>query len=249
MFMKKKLNRKLVDAAIKDISQMNDKGDIIREIVVFLKKNTDCDAVGVRFKNKGDYPYYTTIGFSDAFVKKENSLCSRSEDNSKVIKNCLPMLECLCGMVLREDLDKRIDGFTEFGSFLSNDTSKLNLLDKSVISECAIRNQCHKFGYGSILLIPIPCDGDRIGLIQLNYNRKDAFEQDMVDNMEMMANEIGVIIKKNGIYKKLPDDDPKIVAKQNVYRTIVDLQNITKTILKEESDKKDDNNDNNDDKK
>jgi hypothetical protein len=51
------------------IDQKNKGDDFIREILMLIKVVAGCDAVGIRFREGEDFPYYETIGFEEDFMK------------------------------------------------------------------------------------------------------------------------------------------------------------------------------------
>ena len=75
---------------------------IIQDIISLIKHHYGFDAVGLRFRQNGDYPYYEHDGLSDAFLETEISLCSRDELGAPLSdSDGTPSLECLCGIVLK----------------------------------------------------------------------------------------------------------------------------------------------------
>ena len=64
------------------------------------------EAVGIRLKDGEDYPDLETSGFSPLFVERERLLCARNEEG-EVTRDVHgdPVLECMCGKVLRGQID------------------------------------------------------------------------------------------------------------------------------------------------
>ncbi|MBU1870102.1 MAG: PAS domain-containing protein, partial [Candidatus Omnitrophica bacterium] len=100
--------------------------DIVREILGLAKKFTGFDAIGLRLKQGGDYPYYFTNGFANDFVEAERYLCARDQ-KGELIRDSQgnPYLECMCGNIICGRTDPTKPFFTEGGSFWSNCTSEL----------------------------------------------------------------------------------------------------------------------------
>src|ERR1019366_6073620 len=55
-----------------------------------LQEFTGCAAVAIRVREGSDFPFYTTFGLSNEFVREESCLCAGADSE----------LECLCGAVL-----------------------------------------------------------------------------------------------------------------------------------------------------
>src|ERR1035437_1234685 len=96
------------------------KNEIVRKFVALVKRCSGLDAVGLRLKEGEDYPYYTTIGFTDSFVMAESRVCA-GDDDGNVVRDPsgLACLDCMCGNVLRGRTDPKMPFFTEGGSFCS----------------------------------------------------------------------------------------------------------------------------------
>ncbi len=96
----------------------------VREILAELKEYTGLEAVGIRLRSGEDYPYYTTIGFPDHFISLENFLCSL-DTYGKVVRDFagIPVLQCMCGGIIRGRFDSSQASFTRTGSFWTNDAT------------------------------------------------------------------------------------------------------------------------------
>ena len=73
-----------------------------------LQKFTECAAVAIRVREGSDFPFYTTFGLSNEFVRDESSLCAGGADLK---------LECLCGAVLTGQFKPGLKVVTAYGSF------------------------------------------------------------------------------------------------------------------------------------
>ena len=94
------------------------KSDVIERIVELVRSSTGIEAVGVRLREGDDFPYLVAIGFPDDFIKAENSLCSRN-GSGEIIRDSEgnPVLECMCGEIIRGKTDPSMPFFTAGGSF------------------------------------------------------------------------------------------------------------------------------------
>jgi signal transduction histidine kinase/CheY-like chemotaxis protein len=171
--------------------------DMIRDIVMAVRKSTGFAAVGVRMRAGDDFPYYTTSGFSEEFVRGERYLCARDEQGQvKRDASGHPVLECMCGIVLCGRTKPDLPFFTAGGSFWTN--SSIHLSFPTAEADCQARtpNWCHDGGYESVALVPLRAGGEIIGLLQLNDHRPDRFTFEMIRFFEGLGSSIGVALSR-----------------------------------------------------
>jgi CheY-like chemotaxis protein len=166
--------------------------NIVKDIGFQVKDQTGLGSLAVRLKDGEDYPYCCAFDFPRNFLDTENCLC-RQDSNGSFIKDSdgQPVLECMCGNVIRGRFDPRQPFFTENGSFWSNHTTGLSQVKSALRWLADTRNTCMSFGYESVALIPITCEEETFGLIQLNDKRKDCFTKDFILTMEVLAGSLG----------------------------------------------------------
>ena len=167
----------------------------LERIIKIIRDHTSIEAVGVRLSDGGDYPYYGFDGFRDDHILRENSLCTRNIESQIVLgSDGKPVLECMCGNVIRGRFDSEKPYFTEGGSFWTNSTS--DLLDNTTEMDRMgkTRNVCNIEGYESVALIPIRYEGETLGLIQLNHSDRDKFTEGYIQRMEDVAESIGIVV-------------------------------------------------------
>jgi len=168
---------------------------VLAEILGEICTLTNCQSVGIRLENNGDYPYYVYEGFPDFFILKENSICAKDDNGNFILdENGSPFLECICGDVLRGNFDPTLPYFTEKGSFWTNSTTRLlgTTADKETLKQT--RNMCYESGYESVALIPMRADNRTLGLIQMNDPRENMFTPKMIENCEVIADRAGAVI-------------------------------------------------------
>ena len=168
---------------------------VLAEILGQICTLTNCQSVGIRLENNGDYPYYVYEGFPDFFILKENSICTKDDNGNYILdENGNPFLECICGDVLKGKFDPKLPYFTEKGSFWTNSTTRLlgTTTDKKILGR--IRNMCHNSGYESVALIPMQADNRTLGLIQMNDPRENMFTPKMIENCEVIADRAGAVV-------------------------------------------------------
>jgi len=188
------------DLAVRVLELINSGGgraDLIRDILQLVKQSTGFEAVGIRLQEGDDFPYYVTSGFPDHFVEAERRLCAR-DPAGQVVRDSWnrPLLECMCGNVIRGRTDPSQPFFTPAGSFWTNSTTKLLASTTEADRQARTRNRCNGEGYESVALIPL-CSGDKtVGLLQLNDHRPGMFTTDLLTFLEGIGTSIGVAIAR-----------------------------------------------------
>jgi hypothetical protein len=189
--------------------------EIIREILNYVKKTTGVEAAAIRLVNGDDYPYFSTEGFPDSFVKAENFLCAR-DMNNRIVRDAEgnPVHECMCGNIIHGRLDPYLPFFTAGGSFWSNNTTKLLAETTEEDRQAHTRNRCNGLGYESVALIPIRTDPENIpiGLLQLNDREKDKFSMELIEALEEACCHLGVAI----IRCKIEEDNREKIKLQSI---------------------------------
>ena len=169
----------------------------MRQMLAMMKSALKLDAIGIRIRDGEDFPYLTTLGFSQNFVEAENHLCNRDADG-RVARNSRgePILECLCGDVLCRRTDSLPTFFTRSGSFCTNRASRLPLPSRPEDAGPA-RYRCVKQGFDSLALIPLRSEGQIIGLLQVCAKGRDRFPPDTVRFLEAIVSSIAVAMARD----------------------------------------------------
>jgi len=189
---------------------------IIQDIISLIKHHYGFDAVGLRFRQNGDYPYYEHDGLSDAFLETEISLCSRDELGAPLSdSDGTPSLECLCGIVLKGKTDASNPYFTEGGSFWSNDLELLSASLNDSTLDTTFRGRCVREGYKSLALIPLRSGEDNIGLLQLISFKPNMFSAPLILFFESIGLTLGIALKRRKIEEEVQESEEK-------YRSLVE---------------------------
>ena len=168
---------------------------ILTEILEDIYCLSDCQSVGIRLHENGDYPYYVHEGFPEFFVLKENSVCAKDdEDNLLFDEDGTPLLECMCGNVLKGRFDSKLPYFTKKGSFWTNSTTQLLHTTTENERQSRTRNMCNYSGYESVALIPLRAGNMTLGLIQMNDPRENMFTLKEIENYEAIADRVGSVV-------------------------------------------------------
>ncbi len=172
-------------------------GDLIQGATTFFQERSGCQAVGIRLREGDDYPYFEARGFSAEFVLAENKLCV-TKVSGEIIRDAAgnPILECMCGNVLRGRFDASKPFFTEHGSFWSNSTTELLASTTDSERQSRTRNRCNGEGYESVALIPLRVGEERFGLLQLNDRRTGRFSAEVIALWERLAGYLSAALSK-----------------------------------------------------
>ncbi len=179
------------------LNQASREVDVVRDILLLLKAFTGMEAVGLRLKEREDYPYYESNGFPQDFIRKENFLCARDAAGNVLLdKEGLPVLECMCGNIIRGRVNPSLPFFSEGGSFWTNSTTDLLASTTEKDRQARTRNYCNIAGYESVALVPLRSHRGILGLLQLNDHRRNMFSSALIAFFERIAGNIGVALSR-----------------------------------------------------
>jgi PAS domain S-box-containing protein len=198
--------------------------ELLRGLTSLLQRWSGCTAVGVRLKEKDDYPYYETRGFTSEFVRKESSLCAVDREG-RVVRDAdgRPVLECMCGSVLRGRTDPKLPFFTERGSFWSNATSEMLATTTDADRQTRTRNRCNGEGYESVALVPLRASGETFGLLQFNDRRTRAFSAAQVQQFERLGYGIAMAVAQQKAVEALRQSEESLRSER---RSLAEAQRI-----------------------
>jgi signal transduction histidine kinase len=187
-------------------AQLNNFVDLrntLSTIIEQIQEVTKVEAINIRLFEEGDYPFFVSKGFHESFIRTENSIISNTVLLQDQGKNGKYKLDCLCGQVIRGNVDALKDYYTEKGSYWTNNSTDLTPTLQQEEKDINIRNHCNACGYESIGLFPIKTRDENIGLLQLNDKRTGFFTADLIEFMEMIGEQIGVAVENAMLYDKL----------------------------------------------
>jgi PAS domain S-box-containing protein len=193
------------------LNQSMEKTEIIRKILLLVKKYTGFEAVGIRLQQGEDYPYYETNGFRQEFVDLERYLCER-DSNGKIKRDSRgkALLEGLCGNIISQRIDPSLPFFTNGGSFWTNSSTELLAQTTDKERQTQTRNRCNTEGYESVGLIPLKSKNEIIGLLQLNDHRKNMFTREMIVFFEGIGNSIGIALTQKIMMESIRKNEERL---------------------------------------
>jgi len=185
--------------------------EIVGEILHSIKRDTDISALGIRLKSGEDYPYIDTIGFSEDFLKKENSLFIIDNRNGICRDDKgKPLLCCTCGLVISGGNNNPKAPLSKTGTFWVNNTYPLIDLSPDEDARILPRNNCMYAGFGSLAIIPIRTNDAIVGTLQLNEKRIDAFTPEIISFFEGICLNIGNTLMRKQAEEALRKSENKL---------------------------------------
>jgi signal transduction histidine kinase len=167
------------------------------EVVAVVKQAVGFDAVGLRLRTGSDYPFVSSLGYSEEFLKAENTL-THSYPTGGLCRNDdgTISLECTCGLIISGKTDPANQLFTPGGSAWTNNS--LPFLDVPPDADPRLhpRNRCIHVGFLSLALIPVRAGGEVIGLLHLADSHPDRFTPEAIRLFEGIGISIGVALSR-----------------------------------------------------
>ena len=207
--------RELTLRMLEIINTKTDIGGLMKSLLRFMQELSGCEAVGIRLRDGDDFPYYETSGFPDDFVMAEKHLCTKDLHGQLMCdKVGNPILECMCGNIICGRFDPSKPFFTQFGSFISNNTTKLLASTTEEDHQARTRNRCNGEGYESVFLVPLRSGGETFGLLQFNDSREDCFSPRFISQAEGIAGNVAIALAQRRA-------EVKVRESRERYRTIL----------------------------
>ncbi len=193
------------------VNESKNSAELIRRATTFFREKSGCEAVGLRLREGDDYPYFEAHGLPEVFVLLENHLCEYNE-NGELIRDSAgdPVIECMCGNVIRGRFDPSKPFFTSNGSFWSNCTTELLASTTDADRQARTRNRCNGEGYESVALIPLSIGEQRLGLLQLNDRQQGRFSPETIALLERLSGYLSVALTKFNAEAALKESEEKL---------------------------------------
>ncbi len=152
--------------------------------VGLIREWSSCDAVGIRIADSSqEIPFASSIGFSRQFLKLENCISLEKD-------------QCICIRAVTQLIDPQDQGFvTSAGSFTCDDTAGF-MRSLPDVQRVRYRGNCVKFGFSSLVVIPIRYRDQVIGAVHLVDRKHSHFSPQAVALLESLAPLIGEAIHR-----------------------------------------------------
>lgn len=188
----------------------------IRSTLAMVRRRIGLDAVGIRMREGDDFPYRETNGFPERFLESERSLCA-VDAAGEILRqrDGRPVLECMCGSVLRGRPDPALPFFSPSGSFWTNSTTDLLASMTEAERQAHTLNRCNREGYESVALIPLKSGDEIVGLLQFHDHRRDRLTPPMIRFFEGLGSSIGIALARRQAQDLLSESELK-------YRQVVE---------------------------
>jgi PAS domain S-box-containing protein len=167
---------------------------VLSRILHVIQEYAGCDAAAIRLRKGDDFPYVESIGFSEDFLKQESTLCKFTEGKANRDEAGVATLDCVCGRVIRNDMDELLVPLDEGSVFLTGDINDLARRLQKEKLPFRIRNQCGSAGYSSIALIPLRYKDETVGLLQLNDKSRNKFTEEEVDFIHVAGQSVAAAL-------------------------------------------------------
>jgi PAS domain S-box-containing protein len=182
--------------------------ELLRDLTGLIRGWAGCEAVGVRLRDGDDFPYFETQGFPTRFVRVESALCAHDESGQPLRDDeGYPILECMCGNVLRGRFNASLPFFTPKGSFWTNDTTALLATSSDEDRMARTRNRCNGEGYESVALFALRHGAQVLGLLQVNDLRKNRFTSEKIAFLEGLADQIALSLAQREAQTRLQESE------------------------------------------
>ncbi|MEK7399290.1 MAG: PAS domain S-box protein [Candidatus Poribacteria bacterium] len=184
----------------------NNLHELMKGVTNLLHEWSGCEAVGIRLHDGNDFPYFETGGFPPEFIELENRLCEVDESGELVRDSeGNPVLECMCGNIIRGRVNPELPFFTEGGSYWTNSTTEFLATTSEEDRQARSRNRCNSAGYESVALVPLRSVEGCLGLFQFNDKRKGRFTKNKIELFERLASNLAIAISQRKAVRELKD--------------------------------------------
>ena len=191
--------------------------ETVEGVVAALKRATGFDAIGLRLQEGEDYPFLGAVGYSDEFLRAENTLAVRYADGG-LCRNADGSLnlECTCGLIVTGRTDPANPLFTSGGSAWTNDSLPFLEVPPEDDPRLNPRNRCIHVGFRSLALVPLRAGDEILGLLHLADRRPDRFTPESVSFFEGLGASIGVALSRKRAEQALRESEEQLLEAHRI---------------------------------
>jgi|GEM_PF-4156772 len=200
------------EATLKLLAVLNSESDFNRmlgEVTKLIEEWSGAEIIAVR-QSMFDEDHF--IGNHNSLKKHfdgDNVSCvhKRVEPNETHLEvNPEVKTSCICGAVLNNRFDVNTSFFTEYGSFITNNSSK-EIKDFAEYLNVSFNETCFALGFESILLIPLRSGKHILGLLQIMDSKPGKFSPEKVSLFERVAANLSIAIAHRKGQEKLRESE------------------------------------------
>ncbi|MBK9519140.1 MAG: response regulator [Anaeromyxobacter sp.] len=196
---------------------LNGSGELapqLRGVLERLRRHAGADAAGIRLRAAQDFPYAMQVGFDEAFLAAERTLCQPGGPAADPRGGCPADLACLCGAVLLQR-PEAAGLLTPRGAYVTGALGADLGRGGQASALPHLRGRCALDGYQSLALLPLRSGPEVVGLLQLNARAPDRFDPALVQFLEEVAPSLGLAVERRRAEEALH-------ASQERYRVLVE---------------------------
>jgi len=175
-------------------SSTSGEAEDVRRILIELQSTLGFSSVAIRLRADPEGGIRDFQGMGNAFVGTDR-------------RPCEPAIEggvCLCGRLIRGQLDTSLPCFSAGGSFWSNDYPQ-TVLELSSLQKILTRGSCVREGFRSMASIPIKHGNQTLGLLHLADCRPGRFGPSFPAFLESIATVVGILLSRQRAARELRD--------------------------------------------
>jgi signal transduction histidine kinase/FixJ family two-component response regulator len=166
----------------------------VQAILNELQRSLGVESVCIRLRRDGVFPLFDIDGPHGMFVGADRNSCEPATQGGS----------CLCGHLLRGEVDRALPCFTRNGSFWSNNLAETVATVGKFAAMLTVRT-CVRDGYLSTASIPLRSGSETLGLLHLADSRPDRFTPGAMLFLEGLGAVIGIWLARQRGARELKD--------------------------------------------
>lgn len=157
----------------------------LEALIRTVRELTGCPNVAVRLRDArgGWIPFVAAGGLAGRFLRDEALIHEG---------------DCMCGRVIRGDVDASLAFFTGHGSFYSGDIQRLPV-DYTACELGATRGRCLEMAFRTLALVPIRAGGAGVGLLYVSSTEPDGIEPERLRLIESLCDLAGTALASQAV--------------------------------------------------
>jgi signal transduction histidine kinase/ActR/RegA family two-component response regulator len=171
--------------------QGSGEGDI-KAILAELHRSLGFDSVAIRLRRDGETVLVEGAGLDRMFAGPDRNLCEPAAEGKA----------CLCGRLIRGEVDRSLSCFTKHGSFWSNEYHR-TVATTEKLAVMLTRGACVREGYSSSAIIPLRSGAETIGLLHLADRHSYRLTPEAMASLESLGSIIGLSLARQRSAREL----------------------------------------------